>query len=245
MHLALEVGVSPRHLSFVETGRARPSPELLLAVAEHLEVPLRERNALLLAAGYAPRYPQTPLDDTSMARVRATLQRLLEAHDPYPGVVIDRAWNVVLANRAATVLVDDVPALLQGPPLNVFRVCLHPDGLAARTLNFPEWSAYLRGELHRAAALTADPSLARLVEEVESYANVRAALGSRGGDTGDEPSLLVPVRIDAGNGRELSMFTTLTTFGTPHDVTLSELAVELFYPADDATEAAMRALPDE
>jgi transcriptional regulator with XRE-family HTH domain len=245
MHLALEVGVSPRHLSFVETGRARPSPELLLAVAEHLEVPLRERNALLLAAGYAPRYPQTPLDHTSMARVRATLQRLLEAHDPYPGVVIDRAWNVVLANRAATVLVDDVPALVQGPPLNVFRVCLHPDGLAARTLNFPEWSAYLRGELHRAAALSADPSLARLVEEVESYPNVRAVLGWRGGDTGDEPSLLVPVRIDAGNGRELSMFTTLTTFGTPHDVTLSELAVELFYPADDATEAALRALPDE
>ena len=133
MDLALEVGVSPRHLSFVETGRSRPSPELLLAVADRLEVPLRERNALLLAAGYAPRYPQTSLDDGSMARVRATLQRLLAAHDPYPGVVIDRAWNVVMVNSAAGLLVRDLPPTLLGPPLNVFRVCLHPDGLAART----------------------------------------------------------------------------------------------------------------
>jgi len=238
MDLALEVGVSPRHLSFVETGRSRPSPELLLAVAEHLDVPLRERNTLLLAAGYAPRYPHTSLDDASMARVRATLQRLLEAHDPYPGVVIDRAWNVMVANSAATLLVRDLPPALLGPPLNVFRVCLHPDGLAARTLNFPEWSAYLRGELHRAVVLTADPSLVSLLDEVEAYPNVVAVEHADGDD-----SLLVPVRLEI-DGRELSMFTTLTTFGTPLDVTLSELAVELFYPADDATDIALRALPN-
>ena len=244
MDLALEVGVSPRHLSFVETGRSRPSPELLLAVADRLEVPLRERNALLLAAGYAPRYPQTSLDDGSMARVRATLQRLLAAHDPYPGVVIDRAWNVVLVNSAAGLLVRDLPPTLLGPPLNVFRVCLHPDGLAARTRNFPEWAGYLRGELHRAVTLTADASLALLLAEVESYPNVIAAGGWRNGGGGDEPSLLVPLRLAVEDDRELSLFTTLTTFGTPLDVTLSELAVELFYPADDATDAALRALPN-
>jgi transcriptional regulator with XRE-family HTH domain len=244
MDVALEVGVSPRHLSFVETGRSRPSPELLLAVAQNLDVPLRERNTLLLAAGYAPLYAQTSLDDPSMSRIRAVLQRLLEAHDPYPGVVIDQAWNVVLANAAASVLVAALPAQLLGPPLNVFRACLHPDGLSARTLNFPEWSAYLRGELHRASSLTADPALRDLVVEVESYPNVVALGGWRGGPRDGEPSLLVPIRLDAGNGRELSLFTTLTTFGTPQDVTLSELAVELFYPADDSTEADLRALPN-
>jgi transcriptional regulator with XRE-family HTH domain len=244
MDLALEVGVSPRHLSFVETGRSRPSPELLLAVAEHLDVPLRERNALLLAAGYAPRYPQTPLDDVSMARVRATLQRLLDAHEPYPGVVIDRAWNVALVNSTAQLLVRDLPPTLLGPPLNVFRVCLHPEGLAAHTRNFPEWAAYLRGELHRAATLSADPTLAALVDEVEAYPNVLAAGGWRSATAADEPSLLVPLRLALDGRHELSLFTTLTTFGTPMDVTLSELAVELFYPADDETEAALRALPD-
>jgi transcriptional regulator with XRE-family HTH domain len=244
LDLALEVGVSPRHLSFVETGRSRPSPELLLAVAEHLDVPLRERNALLLAAGYAPRYPQTPLDDASMARVRTTLQRLLDAHEPYPGVVIDRAWNVVLVNATAQLLVRDLPPALLGPPLNVFRVCLHPDGLAARTRNFPEWAAYLRGELHRAAALSADPPLAALVDEVEAYPNVVAVGSWRSATVPDEPSLLVPLRLAVDDEQELSLFTTLTTFGTPMDVTLSELAVELFYPADDASEAALRALPD-
>src|SRR5918911_3433837 len=128
LDLALDVGVSPRHLSFVETGRSKPSPELLLALAELLEVPLRERNAFLLAAGYAPRYPQTPLEDPAMARVRTAVQRLLDSHDPYPGVAVDRLWNVVLANQAARRLVTHLPAALTGPPLNVFRACLHPDG---------------------------------------------------------------------------------------------------------------------
>src|SRR5436309_6248083 len=147
LDLSLDVGVSTRHLSFVETGRSRPSPELVLALADHLDVPLRERNTMLLAAGYAPRYSQTSLDDSAMARVRASLQRMLDAHDPYPGVVIDRQWNVVLANRAAGALTVGLPAELAGPPLNVYRVCLHPDGLAARTLNFAEWANYLLRQL--------------------------------------------------------------------------------------------------
>jgi transcriptional regulator with XRE-family HTH domain len=241
MDLALDVGVSPRHLSFVETGRSRPSPELLLAVADRLDVPLRERNALLLAAGYAPRYQETSLNAAAMGRVRVALQRLLDTHDPYPGVAIDRLWNVVLSNQAATLLLEGVPDHLLGPPMNVFRLCLHPEGLARRTLNFPEWSAYLLGELRRAAVLSSDPELDRLVEEVSQYPDVVGSGGWRDAGPGDsgEPILLVPLRLDT-DGVELSLFTTLTTFGTPQDITLSELAVELFFPADEQTDAVLR-----
>jgi transcriptional regulator with XRE-family HTH domain len=246
LDLALDVGVSARHLSFVETGRSRPSPELVLAVADELEVPLRERNTLLLAAGYAPRYGETPLAADEMARVRAALQRMLDGHDPYPGVVIDRLWNVVLANRAAGLLTAGIPVALLGPPLNVFRVCLHPDGLAARTRNFPEWSRYLLGQLHRLTVLTADPDVRALADEVATYPGLPPARDWRH-TTPDEPQLLVPVTVDAG-AHDLSLFTTLTTFGTPQDITLAELAVELFYPADDASDALLHAaagaLPD-
>jgi transcriptional regulator with XRE-family HTH domain len=247
MDVAHEVGVSPRHLSFVETGRSRPSPELLLVLADHLDVPLRERNVMLLAAGYAPRYSETALDDETMASVRAALSRMLEGHDPYPGVVIDRQWNVVLANRAAGALMAGLPAELLGPPVNVFRVCLHPDGLAARTRNFDEWSAYLVGQLRRAATLTADPALRDLLDEVRRYPGIGATDAWRDDTASGAPQLLVPLRLADGEA-ELSLFTTLTTFGTPQDITLSELAVELFYPADATSEATLRAaanaLPD-
>ena len=232
--VAVDVGVSARHLSFVETGRSRPSPELVLTIADHLDVPLRERNDLLLAAGYAPRYSRTPLDDDSMARVRASLQRMLDAHDPYPGVVIDRCWNVVLANRAANVLVAVVPEHVRQPAMNVFRICLHPDGLAAQTVNFGEWAGYLLRQIRRTVVLTGDAELAALEDEVLAYPNVAAV--SRVAP--DDQALLVPFVVDLG-GRRLSMFTTLTTFGTPRDVTLEELSVELFYPADDDTEQAL------
>ena len=239
MDLALEVGVSARHLSFVETGRAKPSPELVLALAEGLDVPLRERNAMLLAAGYAPRYGETPLSDPSMARVYAALQRLLDAHDPYPGVVIDRHWNVVLTNPAASALVAGLPAALLEPPLNVYRVCLHPDGLASRTRNFREWGGYLLQQLHRTVVLTNDAELIALQQEVSAYPNVLALGATPRWATWDEPPLLVPVVIER-DADLLSMFTTLTTFGTPRDVTLDELAVELFFPADDATDEVLR-----
>jgi transcriptional regulator with XRE-family HTH domain len=236
MDLALDVGVSPRHLSFVETGRSKPSPELLVALADHLEVPLRDRNTLLLAAGYAPRYLQTSLDDPEMAAVRRALQRMLDGHDPYPGIVIDRSWNVVLANEAALRLVASLPPELAGPPLNVFRACLHPNGLARATLNFPDWAAYLLGQLDRLRVITADPEVSALAEEVAQYPNV-AGLGSwRPGELSHEPVLLVPWWLKIG-GKELSLFTMVTTFGTPQDITLAELAVELFYPADDTTDA--------
>lgn len=240
LDLALDVGVSTRHLSFVETGRSRPSPELLLLIAERLEVPLRERNGLLLAAGYAPRYPQTALDGPAAARARAALQRMLDAHDPYPGVVIDRAWNVVLANRGAGALTAALPPALTTPTLNVYRACLHPEGLAAITVNFADWARSLLDQLRRSLLTTADPALDELLTEVCAYPNV-APLLERPGATDAEPELLLPVVLDTGDGRRLSLFTTLTSFGTPGDVTLAELSVELFYPADDATERLLRA----
>jgi transcriptional regulator with XRE-family HTH domain len=239
LDLAVDAGVSTRHLSFVETGRAKPSRELLLLLADRLEVPLRERNAFLLAAGYAPRYQRRSLDDETMSRVQATLQQLLDRHAPYPGVVIDRMWNVVLANDAASRLVATLPAELIGPPMNVFRACLHPDGLAAVTLNFHEWASYLVGQLHRLAVVTGDENVQQLRDEVDAYPNV--ATLDRRAPADEVPELWIPWRVGLG-GAELAFFTTLTTFGTPQDVTLSELAVELFYPADDRTEELLRAM---
>lgn len=240
MALAHDVGVSPRHLSFVETGRSKPSPELLLTLADGLDVPLRERNAFLLAAGYAPRYPRTAFDDAQLSQVRGSLRRLLESHDPYPGAVIDRLWNSVMSNRAAVRMVDGLPDELVGPPTNVFRLCLHPDGLAPRTLNFPEWAGYLLGQLRRLVLLTADPEVEDLANEVAQYPTVAGLGGWRHAASADEPALLIPWRLEMG-GIEHSLFTTLTTFGTPQDITLDELSVELFYPADEATEVALRA----
>ena len=239
MDLSIDVGVSTRHLSFVETGRSRPSPELVLAVAEHLEVPLRERNRMLVAAGYAPRYAERPLDDPAMARVLESLQRMLDAHDPYPGVVIDRRWDVLLANPAAARLVAHLPAEVVGDRLNVFRACLHPDGLAPTTLDFEDWAGYLLRQIRRTVELTGDAGLAALEEEVLAYPTVAglAPVGPTG--EGDDPPLLVPFRLRTPAG-DLSFFTTLTSFGTPRDVTLDELCVELFFPNDDATERHLR-----
>lgn len=242
LDLSIDVGVSTRHLSFVETGRSKPSPELVLAIAEQLDVPLRERNTLLLAAGFAPRYTETSIDDPALAMAKASVQRMLDAHDPYPGVVIDRQWNIVLTNGAAGALTATVPEALTGPPLNVFRVCLHPDGLAAITLNFDDWATYLLRQLRRAIMLTADDALVALDREVRAYPNVAQLPGSPQINEWDDPPLLVPVRLQLG-AHVVSLFTTLTMFGTPRDVTLDELAVELFFPADDASEAILRASP--
>lgn len=240
--LALEVGVSTRHLSCVETGRSRPSPELVLALGRHLDVPLRTQNQMLLAAGYAPRYGHTPLDSPTLARVRESLQRVLDAHDPYPGVLIDRRWDVVGSNRAAAALTAGLPDHLTQPVVNVFRVCLHPDGLAARTVDFEPWARYLLDQLRRVAS-AGGPGVAELVAEVSGYPDLPERDGrSRdvpsSGDH-DDPQIVVPFRLTVGE-HVLSMFTTLTTFGTPQDVTLDELAIELFFPADDATDDLLR-----
>jgi transcriptional regulator with XRE-family HTH domain len=241
MDLALHVGVSTRHLSFIETGRARPSPAMLEALSGALEVPLRERNRLLLAAGYAPRYAARSLDDAGMERARSALDRLLRAHEPYPGLVLDRQWNVVLANRSALALVGSLPDHLSRPLLNVFRVSLHPEGLAAVTENFPEWAAYLLGSLRRAVSITGDAAMAALEREVMAYPNVAALASTATAPAVVEAPLLVPCVLRMPQGR-LSLFTTLTTFGTPRDITLDELSVELFYPADESSEQLLRSL---
>jgi transcriptional regulator with XRE-family HTH domain len=240
MNLAYDVGVSPRHLSFVETGKSRPSPELLLAIADELDIPLRERNTLLRAAGHAPRYAQTAFEDPSMEAVRASIRRLLDAHAPYPGIAIDRHWNVVDANDEADMLTTGVPRELLGPPTNVYRVSMHPEGLAPRTLDFAKWAVYQLRLLRRAIVLTGDPVLRDLYEEVSAYPNV-AALGDSVRDSQDEPApVLLPFRLVLGD-RVLSFFTTLTAFGTPFDITVEELAVELFFPSDAETDALLRA----
>jgi transcriptional regulator with XRE-family HTH domain len=241
--LAVDVGVSAKHLSFVETGKSRPSPELVLAIARHLDVPLREQNTMLLAAGFAPRFSRTALEDTTMSTIRSSLQRLLDAHEPYPGVVLDGHWNVVLANAAASRLTARLPAAL-ADPLNMFRASLHPDGFAAITVNFDEWGAYLLGQLHRLAITTADPVLLDLEGEVAEYPNVRDLQARLDwAHSPAVPALLVPCELRLGSV-ELSMFTTLTTFGSPRDITLDELVVELFYPTGGLTDTVLRNLSD-
>jgi transcriptional regulator with XRE-family HTH domain len=241
LSLALETGVSSRHLSFVETGRSRPSADLLLALAEFLELPLRERNRLLLAGGYAPRYRETPLSSPAVAPVLAGLARLLELHEPYPGVVLDRQWNVVRANAAAERMLALLPPALREPPVNLFRASLRPDGLAAMTTNFAAWGAYLVDELERLADRSGDPALAALHDEVLAYGNVAALRRRRASSREEPPTLLVPCELALGRAR-LSLFTTLARIGTARDVTLAELTTELFYPADAESAATLRAL---
>jgi transcriptional regulator with XRE-family HTH domain len=237
LEVALVAGVSSRHLSFVETGRSKPSPELLLAVAEVLEVPLRERNALLLAAGYAPRYPQTELDAPDMTHVTQAIRRVLDAHEPYPGVALDRHWNIVIANAAALRMTAALPAHVKQPVPNIFRIGLHPQGLAACTSNFDEWGRYMLSELERLAAASLDGAAEALLGEMRGHPNVQALMRKRPALPNHE--LLIPCVLDIA-GERLSFFTTLATIGTPRDVTLAELTLELFYPADAATEAALR-----
>lgn len=239
MDLALDLDISPRHLSFVETGRSKPSAELLMQIAVRLEVPLRTRNTWLLAAGYAPRYTEQGLDSVHMVQVKAAVQRLLDTHDPYPGVALDRHWNVVLHNQAAARLMSLLPPELLAAPLNIFRASLHPQGFAAHTKNFEEWGNYLLQVLQRQMLNARDDAIMALVEEINAYPNVQALKNSSHGGNG-EPALLVPCVMEL-HGQALSLFTTLTTFGSPRDITLHELCVELFYPADAQTEVFLKA----
>jgi transcriptional regulator with XRE-family HTH domain len=242
MELALQVGISPRHLSFVETGRSRPGPEVLLALAQVLAVPLRERNAWLLAAGYAPRFAEHGLSSVQLAAVRRALQRLLAAHDPYPGLVLDRCWNVVDANAAAQHMVALLPPALQQPPINILRASLHPQGFAAATTNFAQWGAYVWQQVQALARSTRDPGLQALAAEIEGYETVRALRAQPSAPPGADgaPTVLVPCELAVG-GQRLAMFTVLSRLGTALDVTLQELSVELFYPADEATEQVLQA----
>ncbi|MBD0689940.1 helix-turn-helix domain-containing protein [Streptomyces sp. CBMA123] len=233
LQLALRADSSARHLSFVENGRARPGRDLLLRLAEQLDVPVRERNSLLLAAGYAPHYPETPLDDPSMEALRGGVERLLAAHDPYPAVVVDGTFQVLAANRSLTLLLDGVDPQLVRPPFNAVRVALHPGGLAPHIVNFRQWRGHLLARLeHRLELVRAEP-LRRLYEEVRGYPE--PAQEGPAGDTAEygHPFAL-PLRI-RHDGRVLSFLSTIATFNTPLDVTVSELAMETFLPADRET----------
>jgi transcriptional regulator with XRE-family HTH domain len=234
MDLALESGISPRHLSFVETGRAQPSRETLMRLSEQLEVPLRERNALLLAAGFAPLYRERPLQDAALEAARKAIGVVLESHKPFPAFALDRHWNMVASNGALPQLYEGVAPELLAPPVNALRISLHPRGLAPRIANLAEWRAHLLSRLRRQAELTADAGLAELLREAQAYpaegAFESASLAHE---------VMVPFRIRVAEG-VLSFFSATTVFGSPVDVTLAELAIESFYPADRATEQAVR-----
>ncbi len=236
LDLALEAGVSARHLSFVETGRSQPSREMVLTLAEHLQVPLREQNTLLLAAGYAPVFTESPLERAEMEPVRRALDSILGGHEPYPAVVVDREWEIVASNRPAQLLLEGVSEELLAPPANALRITLHPEGMAPRILNFREWSEHLLTRLHRQALLSQDPALAELERELLTYPGVEPATGV----SGPAAMLFVPLRLRLPSGAELSLFSTIATFGTALDITLEELSIESFFPADEATDAYLR-----
>ena len=235
--LGLQAGVSSRHLSFVETGRSRPSAAMLLHLAEQLEVPLRDRNHLLLAAGYAPAFAQRELDAPEMGPVRDAIDQVLRGHEPYPALVIDRHWGLVAANRTLGILVEGVAQELLEPPINVLRLSLHPEGLAPRILNLHQWRAHLLERLARDALTSGDPALTVLHDELASYP---------GGEAGSslDPAfadIAVPLRLRHGE-IELAFISTRTTFGTAVDVTVAELSIESFFPADPQTAEAMHSL---
>ena len=239
LDLALDAGVSARHLSFVETGRARPSAEMVLHLAERLGVPLRERNRLLLAAGHAPVFEQRDLDDPEMTPIRRALQLILDGHDPFPAVVVDAAWEMVAANRAVGLLTEGVAPELLEPPLNVMRVSLHPDGLAPRIANLGEWRAHLLERVERQVTLTADPALKSLLDELLGYPGPEAPVRGGGVPLGNELAVPLRLRTDAG---ELAFISTIATFGTAVEVTASELSIESFFPADQRTADAVWAV---
>jgi transcriptional regulator with XRE-family HTH domain len=238
LDLALDAGVSARHLSFVETGRARPSAEMVLHLAEELEVPLRERNRLLLAAGYAPLFEERSLEDPEMHAVRDAVHLVLDGHDPYPAIAVDHGWALVAHNRGAGLLMAGLPEDLLAPPMNVLRASLHPDGLAPRIRNLRQWRAHLLERLERQARLTQDPALRTLHEELAAYP--AAADGDEDVDAIAPNEVVVPLLLDV-DGTPLSFFSTVTTFGTAVDITVEELAIESFFPADARTAELLRA----
>ena len=236
LDLALEAEISARHLSFVETGKAQPSRDMVLNLCDRLDVPLRERNAVMLAAGFAPAIRQRALHDPAVKHARAAIDLILRGHEPYPALAIDRHWTMVSANRALAPLLEGVAPHLLESPVNVLRLSLHPEGLAPRIANLPEWRAHILERLRHQIGVTCDETLAALLEELKPYpagiSHTRPAADRYGG-------FVVPLQLRTPAGL-LSFFSTTTVLGTPVDITLSELAIESFFPADDATAAAMR-----
>ncbi|MFE5093040.1 helix-turn-helix domain-containing protein [Streptomyces sp. NPDC056638] len=260
LELALRADSSARHISFIETGRSRPSEDMILRLAEHLDIPVRERNALLVVAGYAPRYAQTALDDPALGALREGMERLLQGYDPYPALVVDGMYNVVAANRGIAMLLEGVAGHLLAPPLNAMRLTLHPEGLAPRIHNLQEWRADLLAQMERQIALARSAELRELYEEVAGYpapegadrverAGAAGTSGGAGSPVGENAGagpasslpFALPLHIEHG-GQVLSFVSSIATFNTPMDVTVAELAIETFLPADRATADHLRSL---
>ncbi|MEV4945397.1 helix-turn-helix transcriptional regulator [Streptomyces sp. NPDC053755] len=243
LELALRADSSARHISFVETGRSRPSEEMILRLAEHLDVPVRERNALLLAAGYAPRYTETALDEPGMATVRQGIEQLLAGYDPYPALVVDGSYTVVAANEGLGLLLAGLPEHLLTPPVNAMRVTLHPEGLAPRIRNLREWRGHLLHQMERQIGLARSEALRKLYEEVAAYPLPEGSAGAEEGRGEEGPEqyayVALPLRIEH-DGQVLSFVSSISTFNTPMDVTVAELAIETLLPADPATVAYLR-----
>jgi transcriptional regulator with XRE-family HTH domain len=233
LELALDAEISTKHVSFVESGRAQPSREMILRLAEHLQVPLRERNALLHAAGFAPVFAERTLEDPALAAAKAAVELVLKGHEPFPAIAVDRHWSLVAANSAVGFLMEGIDASLLTPPVNVLRLSLHPQGLAPRIANLAEWRLHLLDRLRRQVDASSDPILADLLRELRAYPVPpdpdRPARAHR-----DYAGVVVPFELRTPDGI-LAFFGTTTVFGTPLDITLSELAVEAFFPADSAT----------
>ncbi|MER6361422.1 helix-turn-helix domain-containing protein [Kitasatospora sp. NPDC001527] len=241
LQLALLADSSARHISFIENGRARPSQEMVLRLAEHLDVPVRERNALLLAAGYAPHYPEKRLDDPAMAALRSGMERLLASHDPYPALVVDGTFQVLAANRALGLLLSGIAPHLLDPPLNAMRITLHPEGVAPRIVNLRQWRRHLLERMEQQVGLVRSEPLRALLEEVRAYPEPSGAAAQEAEEDITELfPFALPLRI-AHEGRVLSFLSTIATFNTPMDVTVSELAMETFLPADPETAAYLQA----
>ncbi len=234
MDLALEADISTRHLSFVETGRSQPSSGMLDRLAERLDIPLRARNGLLVAAGFAPRHSERTLDDPAMRQAQTAVGHILKGHEPYPAIAVDRHWNMVAANDAIGFLTEQIGATLLAPPVNVLRIALHPDGLAPQIVNLGEWHAHVIDRLDQQIAATADAGLADLRDEIAAYPHPAADHDAQ------SDRIWVPMILDTVAGR-LSFISTITIFGTPADITLSELAIEAFFPADEETARALHA----
>jgi len=235
--LACDAGISARHLSFLETGRSQPSREMLLLLSAQLDVPLRERNVLLNAAGYAPVFPERPFDDPALETARKAVELVLKGHEPYPAVAIDRHWTLIAANQSIGPLLTDLDPALLRPPVNVLRLSLHPSGLAPRIVNLAEWRTHLYERLRRQIDVSADPILVDLLAELRDYPNPPGRSPNQAVNR-DYGGIIVPLEITTPIG-VLAFLSTTTTFGTPIDITLSELALESFFPANEATAHAL------
>ncbi|WP_079075116.1 helix-turn-helix domain-containing protein [Streptomyces atriruber] len=239
LELALRADSSARHISFVETGRSRPSEEFLLRLADHLDVPVRDRNSLLLAAGYAPRFRETPLDDPTMGTLREGLEQLLAGYEPYPALVVDASYDVIAANRGIMMMLDGIPEHVFTEPMNAMRLTLHPEGLAPRIRNLREWRGHLLHQMERQIALQRSDALRAVYEEVAAYP--LADPGEDAFEAGAEvPYFALPLRFEH-DGHVLSFVSSISTFNTPMDVTVAELAIETLLPADPATSKYLHA----